>query len=296
MSKIVITTDSGIDPINTNNMIPSQIIENGETSYRDMIDITPKEILSRQELGSTFKTSSPILSDYEDKFRELLGAYDEIIHLSMSSGISEGSVNSSRLIADDLNDELGTRIHVVDTLTGATGGTLLNEIANNLLFKCDDSETIINILNDIKTRIATSFYVPNPEGFVRSGRNKSDLCLKEKALLMGVKASIMAGIKFRVDFNEEGNLYTKGISRKKISQGAIKLVADVVNEDNKHLFEKNYAVVGTVQEDKVNMQDIIDYLYSLKYFNRVIRKDINGIVACYGSPDLVGISLVRKQK
>ena len=296
MSKIVITTDSGIDPINTNNMIPSQIIENGETSYRDMIDITPKEILSRQKLGSTFKTSSPILSDYEDKFRELLGAYDEIIHLSMSSGISEGSVNSSKLIAADLNDELGEKIHVVDTLTGATGGTLLNEIANNILFKCDDSETIINILNDIKTRITTSFYVPNPEGFVRSGRNKSDLYLKEKALLMGVKASIMAGIKFRVDFNNEGNLYTKGISRKKISQGAIKLVADVVNEDNKHLFEKNYAVVGTVQEDKVNMQDIIDYLYSLKYFNRVIRKDINGIVACYGSPDLVGISLVRKQK
>lgn len=295
MNKIVITTDSGIDPINTNNMIPSQIIENGESSYRDMIDITPKEILSRQELGSTFKTSSPILSDYEDKFRELLSDYDEIIHLSMSSGISEGSVNSSRLIAADLNDEWGKRIHVVDTLAGATGGTLINEIANNLLFKYSDSEAIINILNDIKTRIVTSFYVPNPEGFIRSGRNKSELCLKEKALLMGVRASIMAGIKFRVDFNQEGNLYTKSISRKKVSQGAIKLVSDIVNEDNKHLYEKNYAVVGTVQEEKVNMQDIIDYLYSLKYFNRVIRKDINGIVACYGSNDLVGISLVRKQ-
>ena len=294
MSKIVVTTDSGIDPINTDNMIPSQIIENNQISYRDMIDITPVDILRESNLGSTFKTSSPILSDYEDKFKELLEEYDEIIHLSMSSGISEGSVNSSRLIASDLNDEYGERIHVVDTLTGATGGTLINEIANNLVVKGFNSKNIVNILNDIKKRIHTSFYVPNPEGFIRSGRNKSELCLKDKALLMGVKASIIAGIKFRVDFNSDGNLFTKSIIRKKTSQGMMKIVQDVINNDNKKLYDNQYAVIGTVNEDQVNMQDIIEYLESLKYFERIIRKDINGIVACYGSNDLCGLSLVKK--
>ena len=295
MSKIVITTDSGIDPTNMENMITASIIENGNISYRDMVDITPIEILEKAKKGSTFKTSSPILTDYENKFRELLEEYDEIIHLSMSSGISEGSVNSSRLIADDINSEYGDKVHVIDTLTGATGGTLLSEIANNLVSQGLNSEDIINTLNDIKSRICTSFYVPNPEGFIRSGRNKSELCLKDKALLIGIKASLMAGIKFRVDFNQEGNLYTKGIIRKKTSQGMIKIVKDVVNNENKHLYDNQYAVIGTINEEQVNMNDIIEYLESLKHFNQIIRRDINGIVACYGSSDLCGISLVRKQ-
>lgn len=295
MNKIVITTDSGIDPINTENMIPGQIVENDKKCYRDMFDITPQQILEKTKLGSKFKTASPVLTDYEDKFRQLLKENDEIIHLSMSSGISEGSVTSSKLIATDLNEEFGERIHVVDTFTGATGGTLINEIANNLVNEGYTTKEIINILNDIKTRIHTSFYVPNPEGFIRSGRNKSELCLKDKALLIGAKASIMAGIKFRVDFNNEGNLYTKGIIRKKINQGMIKIVEDVINDRNKEAFEDKYVVIGNVNEDKVNMQEIIEYLKSLNYFDQIIRKDINGVVACYGSNDLCGISLVKKR-
>lgn len=295
MNKIVITTDSGIDPINTENMIPGQIVENNQKCYRDMFDITPQQILEKTKLGSKFKTASPVLTDYEDKFRQLLKENDEIIHLSMSSGISEGSVTSSKLIDTDLNEEFGERIHVVDTFTGATGGTLINEIANNLVNEGYSTKEIINILNDIKTRIHTSFYVPNPEGFIRSGRNKSELCLKDKALLIGAKVSIMAGIKFRVDFNNEGNLYTKGIIRKKINQGMIKIVEDVINDRNKEVFENKYVVIGNVNEDKVNMQEIIEYLKSLNYFDQIIRKDINDVVACYGSNDLCGISLVKKR-
>jgi DegV family protein with EDD domain len=292
MSKIVITTDSGIDPINTENMIPGQIVENDRTCYRDMIDITPVEILEKTKLGSKFKTASPILLDYGNKFEQLLKENDEIIHLSMSSGISEGSVISSKLMASDLDCE---RIHVIDTLTGATGGTLINEIANNLVNEGYETKEIIKILNDIKSRIHTSFYVPNPEGFIRSGRNKSELCLKDKALLMGAKASVVAGIKFRVDFNNEGNLYTKGIIRKKTSQGMLKIVEEVINEDNKNLFENDYVVIGNVNEDKVDMQELRNYLESLNYFKSIIRKDINGVVACYGSNDLCGISLVKKR-
>ncbi len=294
MNKIAITTDSGIDPINTNNMIPGQIIKNNEICFRDMIDITPIEILEQTKEGNRFKTASPTLKDYEYKFQQLLKEYDEIVHLSMSSGISEGSVNSSRLIAEELNEKNGERIHVVDTLTGATGGTLINEIANALVAENHNTEEIVKILNDIKTRIHTSFYVPNPEGFIRSGRNKSELCLKDKALLMGVKASMIAGVKFRVDFNQEGNLFTKSVLRKKTSQGMLKIVQEVVNKDNKELFDNKYAVIGNVNEDQVNMQDIIDYLESLNYFEQIIRKDINGVVACYGSNDLCGISLVKK--
>ena len=127
----------------------------------------------------------------------------------MSSGISEGSFNSASLAANELNDEYENKIYVVDTFTGATGGTLISEIAEQLRRKGYDAKKIVNYLNDIKKRIASSFYVPDPKGFIRSGRNKSELCKKEKALLIGLKTAVIAGIKFRVDFNGEGNLFTK---------------------------------------------------------------------------------------
>ena len=212
----------------------------------------------------------------------------------MSSGISEGSFNSASLAANELNDEYENKIYVVDTFTGATGGTLISEIAEHLRRKGYDAKKIVNYLNDIKKRIASSFYVPDPKGFIRSGRNKSELCKKEKALLIGLKTAVIAGIKFRVDFNDEGNLYTKNIFKSKRKDGMINFTKNIVNNENKESFESSAVVVGTLNEKYVNMDDIVTYLEDLHYFDRVIRRDINGVVASYGCDDLCGISLIKK--
>ena len=219
MEKVIVTCDSGIDPLNMDNMIPATIIENKDKTYRDVIDIDSKSILEKTKNGSLFTTASPILSDFIDKFESILKDKKDVVHLSMSSGISEGSFNSASLAANELNDEYENKIYVVDTFTGATGGTLISEIAEHLRRKGYDAKKIVNYLNDIKKRIASSFYVPDPKGFIRSGRNKSELCKKEKALLIGLKTAVIAGIKFRVDFNDEGNLYTKNIFKSKKKMG-----------------------------------------------------------------------------
>ena len=229
-----------------------------------------------------------------DKFESILKDKEDVVHLSMSSGISEGSFNSASLAANELNDEYENKIYVVDTFTGATGGTLISEIAEHLRRKGYDAKKIVNYLNDIKKRIASSFYVPDPKGFIRSGRNKSELCKKEKALLIGLKTAVIAGIKFRVDFNDEGNLFTKNIFKSKRKDGMINFTKDIVNNENKESFESSAVVVGTLNEKYVNMDDIVTYLEDLHYFDRVIRRDINGVVASYGCDDLCGISLIKK--
>ena len=156
------------------------------------------------------------------------------------------------------------------------------------------SIVIVNSLEKIKTRLQTSFYVPDPSGFIRSGRNKSESCLKEKALLIGLKTAVIAGIKFRVDFNDEGNLFTKNIFKSKRKDGMINFTKNIVNNENKESFESSAVVVGTLNEKYVNMDDIVTYLEDLHYFDRVIRRDINGVVASYGCDDLCGISLIKK--
>ena len=170
MNKIVITTDSGIDPLNEDTMIPGQIIKNGVKLYRDIVEISPIEILKQTKEGNKFKTSSPVLEDYHDMFTKYLEDGNDIIHLSMSSGISEGSVNSSNVIANTLNDEYDNKVYVIDTLTGATGGTLISEIANSYKEQGMSTTEIVDELNRIKKNIHTSFYVPNPQGFIESAQ------------------------------------------------------------------------------------------------------------------------------
>lgn len=295
MNKIVITTDSGIDPIDELNMISGQIIKNDKVTYRDKIDIMPEEILESIKDGNSFKTSSPKLGDYEDKFTEILESKKDVIHLSMSSGISEGSVNSANVVANMLNDEYENNIYVIDTLNGATGGTLINQFANDLVRENIPTQEVVKRLEKIKRQIQTSFYVPNPEGFIRSGRNKSEMCAKDKAILMGVKTALMAGIKFRVDFNENGNLYTRSIMKCKASAGMLRMVKEIINEQTKTKYSSDYVVIGNILEDKVDMEELEDYLKSLNYFDKIINQNINGVVAAYGSKDLCGISLVKKR-
>ena len=72
------------------------------------------------------------------------------------------------------------------------------------------------------------------------------------------------------------------------------ITKNIVNNENKESFESSAVVVGTLNEKYVNMDDIVTYLEDLHYFDRVIRRDINGVVASYGCDDLCGISLIKK--
>lgn len=294
MNKIVLTSDSGIGPTNEQNMIPALIVENGEKTYKDCLEINSSKILEEIKGGSVFTTSSPLLGDYYNMFSKILENGDDVIHLCMSSGISEGSYNSAFLTANTLNEEFNNKVYVIDTLNGATGGTLIYNIADDLIREGYSVKNVIEYLNLLKNNILTSFYVPDPKGFIRSGRNKSELCIKDKAILMGLKTALIAGIKFRVDFNEDGNLYTKKIFKSKKKDGMMRLTQNIINEQNKYQYDPKIAVVGTVKERYVLIDDIIAYLEDLHYFDKIIRKDINGIVAAYGSEDLCGISLVKK--
>lgn len=271
MNKIILTSDSGIDPTNEQNMIPALIIENGEKTYKDCLEINSSKILKRIKEENVFTTSSSLLGDYYNMFSKIFENGDDVIHLYMSSGISEGSFNFAFLTANTLNEEYNNKVYVIDTLNGATGGTLIYNIADGLIKKEYSAKSIIEYLNILKNNILTSFYVPDLKGFIRSGRNKSELCIKDKAILMGLK-----------------------IFKSKRKDGMMKLTQNIINEQNKYEYDSKIAVVGTVKERYVLIDDIITYLEDLNYFDKITRKDINGIVAAYGSEDLCGISLIKK--
>ena len=71
----IITTDSGMNPININTMIPGQIIENDLVCYKDVFEISSKKIIEKLNKGYNFKTSSPLPVDYYSMFERYINKY-----------------------------------------------------------------------------------------------------------------------------------------------------------------------------------------------------------------------------
>ena len=110
---------------------------------------------------------------------------------------------------------------------------------------------------------------------------------------LGLGALQKLGYKYRVDFNEEGNLNIKDMMRGISKTKAYEMVQEIVNDDTMEMYDSNTVVLGTVAEGAVDMESLENYLK--KYFNCVVRRDIGSTVAAYGSKDLIGLSLKRKR-
>lgn len=297
MKKIVLTTDSAMCPIKKEDsiIIPTQIIDSNNKSYYDNGEISNKKILEDMGNGLIYKTSSPLLGDFEKTFRSVLEEGKDIIHLSVGSHVSQGSVNGANLIANELNEEYENKVYVVDSLNGATGGTLLYELAyEEILNSKLPTKKIVDKLNQLRKSIKTSFYVPNIDGYVRSGRDKTKSSLKNTVLSTTSKLAKLGCFKFRVDLNNDGELYLKKFFRSSAEQGMQKMVMDIVNEKNIETFDKKLVAVGSLYKDKVDLEKIKSYLKSFKYFDNIIENDIGSVIAAYGCNDLCGIALMKK--
>lgn len=297
MKNIILTTDSGMCAVKKDDsiVIPAQIVCSDGETFSDNGQISNKQILNDMEKGLIYKTSSPLLGEFENTFKSILEQGKDVIHLSMSSGISEGSVNGANLIANELNEEYKNKVYVVDSLTGATGGTLFYELAYHELLNSNlPTNKLVEKLNILKKQIKTSFYVPNIDGYRRSGRDKTNSHLKDGVLAATSRLAKIASFKFRVDFHEDGELFLKKIFRSTQSTGMEKMISEIVNEKTIDDYDPRFVTVGNLYKDKVNMEKVKEYLKSFKYFNNIIEREIGSVIAAYGCNDLCGISLMKK--
>lgn len=288
--KTIITKDSGIDPINEAYVIPAIVRKDFKLEYKDGIDIASTDVLKGLEEGHIYQTAAPSIEDYDKTFREALRSGDEVVHLSMSSGISEGSVNTANVMANSVSPE---KINVIDTKNAATGGTLIDIYAEYLAKEGLSAKEIVKELEEYKKTIQTAFFVPNPIGFLNSGRDKTSESMANKFKRFGLGALQRLGYKYRVDFNEEGNLNIKDMMRGTSQTKAMEMIQRIVNDDTIEKYDASTVVLGTVAEGVVDMEALENYLK--KYFNYVVRRDIGATVAAYGSKDLIGLSLKRKR-
>lgn len=89
------------------------------------------EFYAAMASGSDTKTSQINVDEFISYFREFLAAGQDVLHVSLSSGLS-GVINSARIAAEQLLEEFPQRkIYLIDSLGASSGyGLLMDKLAD----------------------------------------------------------------------------------------------------------------------------------------------------------------------
>lgn len=112
MKKIAIVTDSnsgiGKDAPEGVFVVPMPFLINDE-DYFENINLSQEEFYKLLSADANVSTSQPSIGDLGDFWTNILKDYDEIVHIPMSSGLS-----NSCATATNLANDFGGRVYVVD--------------------------------------------------------------------------------------------------------------------------------------------------------------------------------------
>lgn len=172
MEKIKIITDSTVD-------LPKELLEKmdvevlpvlinfGEESYLDGIEITLDEVFKKIENGDTFPTTAQIVPNrFVEAFEKYLNQGYKVLAVLMSSGMS-GTYQSACLAKQMLETE---DVQVVDSQTITSGLGLLVIEAAKLRDEGLKFEEIVKRLDETKKHINSSLSFDSLDNLVRGGR------------------------------------------------------------------------------------------------------------------------------
>lgn len=128
------------------------------------------EFYKRMAEGAETRTSQVNVEEYAAYFRPFLEEGKDVLHLSLSSGIS-GSYNSARIAAEQLREEFPDRkLYVLDSLGAASGfGLFMNDLAE----KRDqgmDIDALYQWAQENRLKMHHWFFSTDLTFFVKGGR------------------------------------------------------------------------------------------------------------------------------
>jgi DegV family protein with EDD domain len=198
------------------------------TSYMDDLgrSMPFKEFYDKMAAGSMTKTSQISVGEYIEYFEEFLKEGKDIIHLSLSSGIS-GTLNSATIARDQLSEKYPDRkIYVVDSLAASAGYGLLMDKLADLRDEGKNIDEIYTWVIEHRLNCQHWFFVSDLKYLVRGGRvskvagaigNVLNICpllnvdyqghLIVRAKVRGKSAVMKAQVEKMVELAENGTDY-----------------------------------------------------------------------------------------
>lgn len=250
-------------------------------TYPDDLGVTMSfdDFYKAMENGAMTKTSQVNVDEYTVYFRKFLEEGKDIVHLSLSSGIS-GSVNSARIAAEMLSSEYPERkIYVVDSLCAASGYGLLMDKLADLRDAGLTAEELAKWAEDHKKELHHWFFTTDLTYLVRGGR------VSKLSGWFGTALNICP----LLNVDNEGKL-----SAKKKARGKKKVIEAMVEQMEKHAVDglnysgKCYMCSSACMEDAKAVSDIIEAKFP-KLDGKVEHYSIGTTIGAHTGPGTVAL-------
>ena len=195
-------------------------VMDGKTYFDDLGETTSyTDFYKAMENGAMTSTYQLNQNDFADYFRELLKEDKDILHFSLSSGLS-GVSNSARLAIDAMKKEFPERtIYLVDSLAASSGFGMLVEAASIMREQGKNIKETFDWIESNKLHMHHWFFTTDLTYFVRGGRVS-----KTSGFIGGV-----LGICPLLNVSNEGKL----LARAKI-RGKKKVISEIVERMKEH--------------------------------------------------------------
>lgn len=273
MNNIKIITDNCCDLpdnyVQENNlkMIPIYYRFEGENiEYGDEIKLTSKEFFKKMKDGMTPKTMSCNLFKIKEEFERELEKNNDIIYISISSGLSSNYYNVL-FAANELKEKYpDNNIKVIDSLNGSMSEGLIVLKAIDLVNKEYKFDDIVNYIEQNKLKYGIEFFVNDLKYLVNGGRLKTRTAILANTL----------NIKPVITLDESGKAIE--IARMHGEKKALKLLLERLQK-NLDLKEENISIVHSDYEE--GAMKLKEKLEQLKILKKCIISEIGPTIASH---------------
>lgn len=245
------------------------------------------EFYKKMEQGAMTKTSQLNAQDYYNYFENLINeGYKEILHLTLSSGIS-GTINSARIAVNMINEKYkDVKIYIVDSLAASSGYGLLMEKLADLKDEGKSIEEVRDWAENNRLFINHWFFSTDLKYYVRGGR------ISRTSGFFGNMLHVCP----LLNVNDEGKLIPreKIIGKKKVINAIVQKMVENA-KDGKDYNDYCYISHSAVFEDAKAVKDKVeDYFPNLK--GKVEIFDIGTTIGSHTGPGTVALFFVGKER
>ena len=253
---------------------------NGEEKIDDLgISVPPKVLFDTIKAGADARTAQVNADEYEAFFRTYLQEGKDLLHVTLSSGIS-GTINSAQAAAAALREEFPDRkIYIVDSLCASSGyGLFMDKLAD-----LRDQDMGIDELKDWaeanRLRLNHWFFSTDLTQYIRGGR------VSKTAGFVGG----LLGICPLLHVNNEGKLepVAKIPSKKRVRKEMLKKMEEQA-ENGLDYSGKCYICQSDILDEAQKVADEIEQRFP--HLNgKVEIYPIGGVIGCHTGPGTVAL-------
>lgn len=288
MEKIVYVVDSGSDfereqeaglglqyPVE---FVPLNI-HIGEEVYLDGVNLSKEDFYVKMAASPELpKTSQPSPQMFHDLFKKLISEGNEVICLSLSSGVS-GTFQSTLIARDMLEEEEQAHLHLIDTQQLSVTILLTLKKLDQLLAAGKSVQEAVQWVEDHKLKGKIYGLLDTLENLKKGGR------ISPASAMIGGLLNIKPIV---VVQNGKVDSLGKARGRKKGLQQMSEFIGPLDKYDTDYLFVAHN--FKNPDEAKQELEQVID----TSAFKEVFYYTLGSTIGTHAGPDTLGIALMEK--